>query len=42
MKEELNHLDYTIKKYNEVIDDSTLKLNNLRNLYKHDYDAMLE
>jgi len=42
MKEELNHLDYTLNKYNEVIEDATLKLNNLRNLYKHDYDAMLE
>ncbi len=42
MEEELNHLSYTLNKYDEVIDDSKLKLNNLRNLYKNDYDAMLE
>jgi len=42
MKEELNHLDYTLNKYSEVIEDSNLKLGNLKNLYKHDYDAMLE
>ena len=30
MREELEYLDYTIDKYNEVIDDSKLKLNNLR------------
>ena len=42
MREELEYLDYTIDKYNEVIDDSKLKLNNLRELYKHNYEAMLE
>ena len=42
MNEELTYLKYTIDKYNEVIDDSNLKLNNLRELYKYDYDAMLE
>lgn len=42
MKEELNNLAYTIEKYNEVIEDSNLKLNNLKELYKHNYDAMLE
>ena len=42
MSEELTYLEYTIDKYNEVIDDSNLKLNNLRELYKYDYDAMLE
>lgn len=42
MNEELTYLEYTIDKYNEVIDDSNLKLNNLRQLYKYDYDAMLE
>lgn len=42
MSEELTYLEYTIDKYNEVIDDSNLKLNNLRQLYKYDYDAMLE
>ena len=41
MQEELNHLDYTIEKYNEVIDDSKLKLSNLKKLYK-DYEEMLE
>ena len=42
MEEEIKHLSYTLDKYNEVIDDSKLKLNNLKNLYKNDYDAMLE
>lgn len=42
MNEELTYLEYTIDKYDEVIDDSNLKLNNLRELYKYDYDAMLE
>jgi len=42
MSEELEYLNYTIDKYNEVVDDSNLKLNNLRELYKYDYDAMLE
>lgn len=42
MQEELYHLNYTLDKYNEVIDDSKLKLSNLKKLYKHDYDAMLE
>lgn len=42
MQEELNHLNYTLEKYNEVIEDSTLRLNNLKSLYKNDYDAMLE
>ena len=42
MSEELEYLNYTIDKYNEVIEDSNLKLNNLRELYKYDYDAMLE
>ena len=42
MNEELSYLTYTLTKYDEVIEDSTLKLNNLRNLYKYDYDAMLE
>ena len=42
MREELAYLEYTIDKYNEVIDDSNLKLTNLRELYKYDYDAMLE
>lgn len=42
MEEELEHLKYTISKYNEVIDDSKFKLSRLRELYKHDYDAMLD
>lgn len=41
MIEEINHLEYTIDKYNEVIEDSNLKLGNLKNLYK-DYEEMLE
>ena len=42
MKEEINNLNYTIEKYNEVIEDSNLKLNNLKELYKFDYESMLE
>ena len=42
MKEELEYLSYTLDKYDEVISDSNLKLSNLRNLYKNDYDAMME
>ena len=42
MQEELEHLTYTLEKYDEVIDDTNLKLKNLRELYKYDYDAMIE
>lgn len=42
MNEEIKYLDFTIDKYNEVIDDSNLKLRNLKDLYKNNYDAMLE
>ena len=42
MQEELNRLSYTLEKFDEVVEHSNLKLNNVRNLYKHDYDAMLE
>ena len=42
MNEELEYLSYTLDKYDEVISDSNLKLNNLRNLYKNDYDSMME
>ncbi len=42
MEDELRHLSDTLDKYDEVIDDSRLKLSNLKNLYKSDYDAMLE
>ena len=34
MIEEINHLEYTLDKYNEVIEDSNLKLGNLKKLYK--------
>lgn len=42
MQEEIEYLNYTIDKYDEVIDDSKFKLSRLRELYKHDYDAMLD
>ena len=42
MEEEVKHLSNTLNMYDEVIEDSKLKLNNLRNLYKNDYDKMLE
>jgi len=42
MEQELNNLNYTIDKIEEVIEDSKLKQKNLRELYKHDYDAMLD
>lgn len=42
MQEELNNLSYTLDKFDEVIEDSKLKLSNLRKLYPNDYDAMLE
>lgn len=42
MEEEIKHLDYTIDKYDEVICDSKLKLKNLKELYKNNYDTMLE
>ena len=41
MKEELEHLDYTLEKYKEVIDDSKLKLSNLKKFYKK-YEDLLE
>lgn len=41
MNEEIKHLDYTLEKYNEVIDDSNLKLSNLKKFYK-DYEELLE
>ena len=41
MKEELKYLDYTITKYKEVIDDSKLKLSNLKKFYKN-YEDLLE
>ena len=42
MKEELEHLKYTLDKFDEVLEDSNLKLSNLRELYKFDFDAMLD
>ena len=39
MNEELKQLNVIIDKYNEVIEDSELKLSNLKELYKFDYDA---
>lgn len=42
MKEETENLNIILDKYDEVIEDSNLKLSNLKELYKFDYDAMLE
>ena len=42
MQEEINNLSYTIEKFEEVIDDSKLKISNLKNLYPNNYDAMME
>ena len=42
MEEELRNLDYVLDKFDEVIEDSKLKLSNLKNLYPNDYEAMLE
>ena len=42
MEEELDYLSYTLKKYNEVIEDSQLKLSNLKKLYPNNYDVMME
>ena len=42
MEEEIKNLEYTLEKYNEVIEDSNLKLNHLKELFKFDYDAYLE
>lgn len=42
MQKELEHLNFTLNKYDEVIDDNNLKLANLKKLYKYDYDTMIE
>ena len=42
MEDELQNLSYTLDKFNEVIDDSKLKISNLKKLYPNNYDAMLE
>jgi DNA helicase-2/ATP-dependent DNA helicase PcrA len=41
MQEEEKHLKYTLKKYDEVIADSRLKMKNLKNYYS-DYDEMMD
>ena len=42
MEEELIHLKYTLDKYDEVIEDSILKKNNLVRLYPNDSEKRLE
>jgi len=42
VKEERDNLNYTLKKFEEVISDTTLKIKNLREIYKFDYDAYLD
>ena len=42
MEEEINKLSDTLEKFDEVIEDSKLKLKNLRKLYSNDYDAMMD
>ena len=42
MEEELIHLKHTLDKYDEVIDDSILKKNNLVRLYPNDSEKRLE
>lgn len=42
MNEEKENLNIVLDKYDEVIEDSNLKLKNLKELYKFDYEAMLE
>lgn len=41
MNDELKHLEFTIKKMDEIINDSKLKLSRLKELYKTNYEAML-
>ena len=41
MEEELSNLKYTLDKFDEVIEDSNLKLDNLPSLYPKDYDSMM-
>lgn len=40
--EEIKYLEQTIIKYEEVLEDSNLKLKNLKEIYKYDYDTYLE
>lgn len=42
MEEEIIHLKYTLDKYDEVIEDSILKKNNLVRLYPNDSEKRLE
>ena len=42
MTGEIIHLNDTITTYNEVIENSILKLSNIKEIYKHDYDKMLD
>ena len=42
MEEEKKYLECTLAKFEEVIEDSKLKLSNLKNLYKNNYEGMLE
>ena len=42
MREEMEHLSYTLSKYDEVIEDSDFKLSNLKKLYPHNHEEMLE
>lgn len=42
MIEEKKHLIDTLDKYDEVIDDSNLKIKNLKKFFANDYDAMMD
>ena len=39
---ESNHLLYVQKEYDEIIDDTNLKIKNLSNFYQNNYDKLLE
>lgn len=39
---ERKHLDWTLGEYDEIISDTDLKIQNLPNFYKNDYDKMME
>lgn len=41
MQEEQKHLEFTLKKYDEVIEDSKFKMKNLKKYYS-DYDEMMD
>ena len=41
MQEEKKHLEFTLKKYDEVIEDSKFKMKNLKKYY-NDYDEMMD